>query len=349
MYFFTEPGELRINGESRIVRVGTHAVSANAKSTLWSRLRAHRGQVGGGGNHRGSIFRLHVGGALLARDGVHSRLPSWGVGSSAHKDIRVLEEDHERNVSAYLGSMSVLWVDVPDGPGPLSERAFIERNAIALLSNHTKPLDQPSPEWLGRFSIREEIRASGLWNLNYVGDAYDPTFLDIIAHAAERTAGRTRESSHSGVSVMPPTTAAQQIRSAKVAIRAVLPLPILDRHKNELLSVLICKITQAEGKYALRHKSAGTLANPSAKKQHEHVFPRKWLIAQLKRPDIDIDAVSGDAIGCVVTIEEHKRLSRVDPELVGWQRYAAASIDVLDTVSGQWVVHDGRVTNSTLS
>src|SRR5215207_7564170 len=70
VYFFTELGEFRSGPPNvlRIVRVGTHAVSAGSKSTLWGRLRAHRGGREGRGNHRGSIFRLHVGHALLARD-----------------------------------------------------------------------------------------------------------------------------------------------------------------------------------------------------------------------------------------------------------------------------------------
>lgn len=180
VYFFTEPGEYRRSGESvpRIVRVGTHAVSAGAKSTLWGRLRSHRGGRDGGGNHRGSIFRLHVGAALLARDGGH--LPTWGVKSSAPLDVRRLEAEHERRVSEYLGTLTVTWVAVPDEPGVDSLRAFIERNCIALLSRQLNPADPPSEGWLGRHSPRREIRQSGLWNLNYVEDQPDASVIDTI-------------------------------------------------------------------------------------------------------------------------------------------------------------------------
>ena len=70
VYFFFEDGELRADGTTpRVVRVGTHGLRKSS-ATLWSRLSQHRGTVGGsmpgGGNHRGSIFRLHVGTALLA-------------------------------------------------------------------------------------------------------------------------------------------------------------------------------------------------------------------------------------------------------------------------------------------
>jgi hypothetical protein len=61
VYFFCEAGENRSDtGEGpRVVRVGTHALKAGGSTTLWGRLSTHRGQLrSGGGNHRGSIFRL---------------------------------------------------------------------------------------------------------------------------------------------------------------------------------------------------------------------------------------------------------------------------------------------------
>ena len=184
VYLFREPGECRSTPSDvpRIVRVGTHAVSANSKSTLWNRLRAHRGNRDGGGNHRGSIFRLHVGTALLVRDrATLGELPTWAEGSTAPRLTRATEAAHERRVSAYIGNMSVLWVDVPDEPGPKSDRAYIERNAIALLSNQLKPLDPPSIHWLGLHSPRADIRYSGLWNLNHVHERYEPAFLNRLA------------------------------------------------------------------------------------------------------------------------------------------------------------------------
>lgn len=71
VYFFFEPGENRTHsGESpRVVRVGTHALASGSRTTLWNRLSQHQGvRKSGGGNHRGSIFRLHVGTALINRD-----------------------------------------------------------------------------------------------------------------------------------------------------------------------------------------------------------------------------------------------------------------------------------------
>ncbi len=73
VYFFFEDGEVRGDGSSRVVRVGTHALTATSKATLWGRLRQHRGHLAGrdpgSGNHRASVFRRHVGAALIQRDG----------------------------------------------------------------------------------------------------------------------------------------------------------------------------------------------------------------------------------------------------------------------------------------
>src|ERR1700751_3970240 len=75
VYFFFEDEEFREDGVTpRVVRVGTQAVSKNSKTKLWTRLRSHRGNRTGGGNHRGSIFRLRVGEALLEKTHIADRI-----------------------------------------------------------------------------------------------------------------------------------------------------------------------------------------------------------------------------------------------------------------------------------
>ncbi len=93
----------------------------------------------------------------------------------------------ERQVCAVIGDMPFLWLCVDDEPGPDSLRGYIERNAIALLSNYGRePIDPPSPGWLGHHSDRERVRLSGLWNNNYVEDDYTPAFLDTLQQMIER-------------------------------------------------------------------------------------------------------------------------------------------------------------------
>ena len=118
VYFFFEDGEKRSdtgNGP-RVVRVGTHALTLGSGTKLWTRLSQHRGQTkSGSGNHRGSIFRLIVGAALIKKLGLNSS--TWGVGSSANKTIREGEVGLERKVSEIIGNMRFLWLVIEDDPG----------------------------------------------------------------------------------------------------------------------------------------------------------------------------------------------------------------------------------------
>ena len=190
VYFFFEPGELRLNAtEPRVVRVGTHGVSRGSKATLWNRLRTHRGTGDGVGNHRSSIFRLHVGAAISARDR-DVMVASWGIGQAADSRLRKTEEGLERRVSAYIGAMSVLWLAIEDEASPSSDRAYIERNLIGMLVGKAGPADSPSLEWLGLYSPNERIRISGLWNLDFLDYTYSPDFIDVLDEYVLITTGK---------------------------------------------------------------------------------------------------------------------------------------------------------------
>ncbi len=190
VYFFFEPGEYRSrDGEPRVVRVGTHGVSRGSKATLWNRLRTHRGTSNGLGNHRSSIFRLHVGAAIAAKD-TSLAVSSWGVGQAANPAVRRKEQRLERAVSSYIGTMSILWLAIKDKASPASDRAYIERNLLGLLVGKAGSVDLPSANWLGRFSPDERIRNSGLWNLNFLDYAYSREFLDVLDEYVLITIGK---------------------------------------------------------------------------------------------------------------------------------------------------------------
>jgi hypothetical protein len=182
VYFFREPGQERSDSGSgpRIVRVGTHALTSGSSTTLWNRLSQHRGQqASGGGNHRGSIFRLLVGSTLPEA----ATISTWGVGSNASRNVRAAEHALERVVSSVIWAMPVLWLPIDDAPGPDSLRGYIERNSIGLLSNLGRDaLDPPSTGWRGHRCVRGKalVRDSGLWNQNHVEQERDAAFFDVL-------------------------------------------------------------------------------------------------------------------------------------------------------------------------
>lgn len=182
LYFFRDSGESRWARTEvpRVVRVGTHAVSRGSRASLWNRLRTHRGSAGSSGNHRSSIFRLHVGAAMRARYPELAVPESWGKGQSASSEVRLLEQEHETRVSQYIGKLGVLWLEIPDEPSPDSDRAYLEQNSIALLAGNRGPLDPATSDWLGNWSPHPCVRSSGMWNVDYVERRYDERFLGVL-------------------------------------------------------------------------------------------------------------------------------------------------------------------------
>ncbi|WP_156938162.1 hypothetical protein [Mesorhizobium sp. WSM3626] len=201
VYFFFDETEPRTDSGygPRLVRVGTHALTAGSSSTLRQRLTQHRGKLNGGGNHRGSIFRLLLGQALIVSGG--PSCASWGVKGDlakaglalgkARADLLALEAPIEAAVSNYLLRLSFAFLAVDDEPSPNSLRSMIERHSIALLSNFERPaLDPSTVNWLGHFSDRPLVAASGLWNQRHVSEEHNPAFLGALSHLIDQQARR---------------------------------------------------------------------------------------------------------------------------------------------------------------
>lgn len=140
-------------------------------------------------------------------------------------------------------------------------------------------------------------------------------------------------------------TAAALRSSALELVRQILPMQgVHTRHHRELLSIALWKWTEAPGaaphpKYNLRYVSRGVLAMDDAKVNHDHVWPRKWIIDELLSknswaPDALEDFLGTYGIACVVTTDEHARLS--GKTRTGWQRYVDAGVDVWDRQLGRW-------------
>lgn len=181
VWFFEKSEQRSDSGAGgRVVRVSTHALKPALNSTLWERLSQD-----GAGRHSLSPFRTLIG--LGLRDLLGNNEPQgWGrehasVAAATAEQPDRAEAALESAVSLYIGQMPFLYLAVDDEPGPRSERAFIEKNSIALLSNYARPaLDSPSAGWLGRRCGKEKVKQSGLWNTAHVDAAYDPSFMETM-------------------------------------------------------------------------------------------------------------------------------------------------------------------------
>ena len=117
---------------------------------------------------------------MIVRDQLPPALLDSWLASHADPDWAQVEADLEIKVSQVIGAMPFVWVPVPDHEQGVSDRSWVERNSIALLSGIPGPADEPSETWLGRRAPRMEVRTSGLWNVNHVRETYDLTFLDTL-------------------------------------------------------------------------------------------------------------------------------------------------------------------------
>jgi hypothetical protein len=164
------------------VRIGTHGVSSGSKATLRDRLRTHFGTGGGLGNHRASVFRLHVGEALIRKNNLRERFPNWGKGQAVERSIIGTERELERRVSEYISELQLQCIEVPDTANKNSARSKIERLSIALFTERLVPVELPSRNWLGLYSAHDVIVRTGLWNVRDAGGKADLKIGDLISN-----------------------------------------------------------------------------------------------------------------------------------------------------------------------
>jgi hypothetical protein len=161
IYLFFERGEdvkLQDNSADRIVRVGTHKSDFRFRG----RIRQHYGNRSSlKGNKNGSVFRKHLGGALLRRLNLNDyRLNDW-LTQDGPTFIEV-----EEKVSQVLRenfTFVCFRVDTKE------DRLNLERALIAQLAQYS--LGLPSKNWLGLYADSEKIRKSGLWNTQHIDAA----------------------------------------------------------------------------------------------------------------------------------------------------------------------------------
>jgi len=154
IYCFYEDSEVCSHtGRPRIVRVGIHG----ERATLRKRLKQHYEL-----NREGSVFRKHLGTALLKKKGhTDEEITEWRKGRRSQRwsDFKDTEDEIKQLLQSKF-FFRVISVDSVD------EREVLEEKLIASLA--ACPQCEPSEDWLGRFAWNEKVRRSGLWNSDHV-------------------------------------------------------------------------------------------------------------------------------------------------------------------------------------
>ncbi|MGH2704892.1 MAG: hypothetical protein ACRDJ4_07325 [Actinomycetota bacterium] len=183
LYFFFEQGQASDHApDGRIVRIGNHP---RAQGGLRTRLDNHyRSSVGA---KNGSVFRRYIGGALLRRDdpAAPCLLPAAGKGhwERQHEPACPRCAPYEVRVCGYIAqAMQFRVLPIDDR----EERNRFEARLVATVA--TCEICGPSASWLGRFAYSEKVRASGLWNSEFVGgeplSAEDLSRFEVLVDAA---------------------------------------------------------------------------------------------------------------------------------------------------------------------
>ena len=159
IYIIFENGE-KYKIFDRIVRVGTHT----GIKQLRSRLNQHFVKE----NKNRSIFRKNIGRCFLNKEN-SPYLNLWELDTTSRvdkaKNLKLLnlffEKELEKKISNYVQtnlSFCVFQIDTKD------ERLFWESKIASTLAKASDI--KPSANWLGNYSTKDKIRASGLWQVN---------------------------------------------------------------------------------------------------------------------------------------------------------------------------------------
>lgn len=103
------------------------------------------------------------------------------------------------------------------------------------------------------------------------------------------------------------------------------------------LSHLIWSWTEVNGKWGTRFVTSAALAAHESglgwAVNHEHVWPRRWLVDRLLEGETPEYVLGQFGVGCVVLKDEHALLNDLPSEVLGWDRYKAVGIEVVDRAS----------------
>ena len=117
---------------------------------------------------------------------------------------------------------------------------------------------------------------------------------------------------------------AQHLADIETLIRDLQRININPRVQKMMLDRAVWLVVELTGNFYGRYRSDEAKSRVGVRIQRDHVFTRKLLVSELQGGASNISSIIDRAQCCVVTKDEHDRLSKVPQSIVGWDRYRAA-------------------------
>lgn len=127
-----------------------------------------------------------------------------------------------------------------------------------------------------------------------------------------------------------PADAEQRLQEAIQLLSTLRDMPLHEKTKKKMLNHAIWLVVESTGNFYSRFRSAGVLATPDVPIQRDHIYPRKQLVGEALANEIDLADIVQRAQCCIVTKDEHVRLSKISTTVQGHERYRLAEVEIHD-------------------
>lgn len=111
------------------------------------------------------------------------------------------------------------------------------------------------------------------------------------------------------------------------------------QHRVRVAKQALWFATECDGKLTPRFRTREAMTFEGSRYwsvlQHEHVVPLRILVDRMFAAPDDIEQIVREAAACLVTREEHQRLTPLDRTYEGWERYRQSGIEVVDALTGE--------------
>jgi hypothetical protein len=130
----------------------------------------------------------------------------------------------------------------------------------------------------------------------------------------------------------------QRLDDVLTLLQTIVEMDIHKSTKKKMLNHCLWLVVELTGNFKCRYRSLGVLENLGVHINRDHVHPRKQLIEILlgNSPDY-VKVVELAKCYCLVTKDEHSRLTSAPVDAIGWERYNHARVEYRDMLDSDWV------------